>query len=208
MAKSPGKVVVLGGGGHAKVVISTLRVAGWQIVAIFDNRPDLLGSTVLDIPVKGPLSEAPQAGCRAVIAIGDNRDRQRVASELALDWATVVHPRAWVDHSVPLGPGTVVFAGAVIQPDTQVGQHAVLNSSVSVDHDCVVGDFAHLAPGVRLAGGVRIGEGALVGVGSTATVGVRIGEWSTVGAGAVVIRDVEAQDVVIGVPARPIVRGS
>jgi sugar O-acyltransferase (sialic acid O-acetyltransferase NeuD family) len=197
-------VVVLGAGGHAKVVVSTLRLADWDVVAVFDDRPNIHGTTVLGVPIKGSLSEGPKSGCPAVIAIGNNTDRQRAATELELDWVTAVHPRAWLDPSVVLGPGSVVFAGAVIQPDAQIGQHVVINTSVSVDHDCVIGDFAHVAPGAHLAGGIHVGQGALLGVGCTATVGVRIGDWSTVGAGAVVIRDVDDRAVVAGVPARPL----
>jgi UDP-perosamine 4-acetyltransferase len=199
-----GKVVVLGAGGHAKVVVSTLRAAGWEVVAILDDRKQARGSQLHGVPIKGEIFEAVSFGCPAVIAIGNNHDRQRVATEFSLDWASAIHPLASVDPSVRLGPGTVVFAGSIIQPDTEVGQHAILNTAVSVDHDCFIGDFAHLAPGVRLAGGVRIGDGALIGIGGTVSVGVQVGPWSTVGAGAVVIRPVTPGSVVVGVPARPI----
>ena len=116
----------------------------------------------------------------------------------------MVHPAAWVDLSVELGPGAVVFAGAVIQPRTVVGAHAIVNTAASIDHDCRIGRFAHLAPGVHLAGTVTVGDGAFLGIGTVAIPGVTIGEWTQVGAGAAVVRDLPARVRAVGVPARPL----
>jgi sugar O-acyltransferase (sialic acid O-acetyltransferase NeuD family) len=138
----------------------------------------------------------------AVLAIGDNRTRQRFADPARCRFATIVHPRAIVDPSVKLGPGTVVFAGAVIQPDTTLGAHVIVNTGASIDHDCWLDDFVHIAPGVRLAGNVSLDTGAFLGIGSVAIPGARVGEWTTVGAGAAVIQDVPADVVAAGVPAR------
>lgn len=201
-----GGIALVGAGGHAKVVVATLRAAGRAVTACYDDDQARWASDVLGAPVRGPITSlAGDADASSVvIAIGSNEARRRWAGDLAVSWAdAAVHPRACVDETARLGPGSVVFAGAVVQPDARIGAHVIVNTCASVDHDCRIGDFAHLAPGCRLAGGVEIGEGAFLGIGAVAIPGVRIGAWARVGAGAVVIRDVEPGATVVGVPAAP-----
>lgn len=198
-------VVVIGAGGHAKVVISTLQAAGYVVTGVFDDDVDKWGASVLNVPVSGGLSDLTRAGRRkAVIAIGDNRVRERLAREINMEWVAVAHPQSYVHDSVKLGEGSVVFAGAIIQPDTVVGAHAIVNTGATVDHDCVIDDFVHLAPGVRLAGGVQVARGAFLGIGTLVIPSRRVGEWAVVGAGGVVVKDIPGGVTAVGIPARPL----
>ncbi len=163
-------VWVIGGGGHAKVVIATLLAAGeFQVAGILDDDPTRRGDRVLGIEIVGDTRLATLARFeveRAVIAIGLNAVRAAIADRCGgwLTWASVVHPRAYVAPGVTIGEGTVILAGAIVQPDTALGRHTILNTACSVDHDTVLGDFTHIAPGARLAGGVRVGTGSLIGL--------------------------------------------
>ncbi len=196
-------VVVLGAGGHAKVVIATLQAAGMSVEAILDDEPAKWGRHISGIRITGPIASADGAPCRAaVIAIGDNSLRRRIAGGIRLPWISVVHPAATVHPSVRIGPGTVVCAGAVIQPDTVIGEHVIVNTSAAVDHDCRIGDFTHVAPGATLAGNVHVGSRVLVGMRSAVLPQVRIADDAVIGAGAVVVDDVPAGSVAVGVPAR------
>jgi len=196
-------VHVIGAGGHAKVVAATLRAAGYEIVRIFDDNPARWGQTMAGgIPIEGPIASAQEhQDIPAVLAIGDNRVRQRL-SRLSLEWLSVVHPRALVEERSTIGPGTVVFASATLQPEVRIGAHCIVNTAASVDHESTVGDFVHLAPGSRLAGAITIEEGAMIGIGATVISGVTVGTWSMVGAGSAVIRNVPAGSTFAGVPAR------
>jgi sugar O-acyltransferase (sialic acid O-acetyltransferase NeuD family) len=200
-------LIVLGAGGHAKVVIATLRAAGRAPTMVLDDDPQRWGTRALDVPVEGPVERCRHLGPHeAILAIGDNRIRRRLAAELedatAITWATAVHPAATVDPSVRLGPGSVVFAGAVVQPDTVVGSHVIVNTAASVDHDCSVDDFAHVGPGSHLGGHVRVGEGSLLGIGSIVLPTCTIGAWAVIGAGATVTGRVEDGWTVTGTPAQ------
>ena len=198
-------VLVIGAGGHAKVVIATLRAAGAAVAGVLDDDAAKHGHTVLDVPVLGSVERAAVGDHEVVIAVGHNAVRKRIADVLPeARWATVVHPSAVVHASVQLGAGTVVFAGAVVQPDTRVGAHTIINTGASADHDNVLGDYVHLAPGTRLAGDVTLEEGVFMGIASAVLPGVRIGAWTTVGAGGVVTRDLPAGVTAVGVPARPL----
>lgn len=196
-------VCVLGAGGHAKVVISTLQAAGYRVEAVYDDDAQKWGQRLLDIPIVSAIAQGiTPTGKQIVLAIGNNATRKALATQApAARWVTAVHPNADVHPSVSLGAGTVVFSGAVIQPGAVIGQHCIINTGATVDHDCVIGDYVHLAPGVHLAGGVQVDEGAFLGIGSVAIVGIKIGAWATVGAGAVVIRNAPPGATVAGVPA-------
>ncbi|CAM4152196.1 acetyltransferase [Deinococcus marmoris] len=197
-------VLVVGAGGHAKVVIATLRAAGMDVAGVLDDRAESWGGSVLGCPVLGGLERLEQSADRAVLAIGSNAARRDLAARFPnATWATAIHPAATVHESVKLGPGTVIFAGAVIQPDTVLGQHVIVNTGATADHDCVLEDFVHVAPGVHLAGAVHLEEGVFLGVGCAVTPGISVGRWTTVGAGGVVVRPLPANTVAVGIPARP-----
>lgn len=200
------RIAIIGAGGHATVVASTLIAAGHQIAGFYDDAPSLWGSRILGIPVLGPIRELSAATCsHALIGIGGNEARKQFAEQLDIEWMTVIHPFAWVHPEVRLGGGTVICAGAVVQPGARIGSHVILNTKASVDHHCRVGDYAHIAM-AHLGGGASIGDGVFLGLGSCVLPAIHVGAWATVGAGAVVTKDVAPQTTVIGVPARPLIR--
>jgi len=201
-------VSVIGAGGHAKVVISTLRAAGFNVAAVYDDDPAKRGQQIAEVTVIGSVAEIhPDTPGAFVIAIGSNAGRHQIAKRLTfLRWLMVVHPHACVHASVAVGPGTVIFAGAVIQPDTVIGQHCIINTGATIDHDCSLGDFTHVAPGCHLAGEVVLGKGVFMGIGSVAIPGIKIGDGATVGAGGVAVEDLPPHQIAMGVPARAVNR--
>jgi len=195
-------IVVIGGGGHAKVVIGALQAAERLVIAVYDDDPATWGTALLGVRVVGPISAVKKESYEGVIAIGDNVTRKVISEKVKLQWTTVTHPTAYVHPSVRVGVGSVVFAGAVLQPETKIGDHVIVNTGATVDHDCTIGDFVHIAPGANLAGAVQLGEGAFLGIGSTVNPGVSIGAWTVVGAGGVVTRSLPDHVVAFGVPAK------
>jgi sugar O-acyltransferase (sialic acid O-acetyltransferase NeuD family) len=172
------------------------------VAAFYDDDKSTWGKAFCDVTVAGPISAiSDSAVSHAIIGIGDNAARKRVADQLDLEWVTVVHPFSWVHPDVELGPGTLVCAGAIVQPGAKVGAHVLLNTKASVDHDTCVGDYVHIAV-AHLAGGASVDEGAFLALGSTVLPGVHVGAWATVGAGSVVTKNVRPGTTVVGVPAR------
>lgn len=208
-------VIVLGRGGHAKVLIEALLANDAVIAGIVDRDPALHGETILGVPVIGGdeiVGEYPCDAVQLVNGIGSVKAPQlRTAifgkfSALGYTFARVVHPSAVVASDVQLDEGAQVMAGAVIQPGSRIGCNVIINTRASVDHDCVIHDHAHIAPGVTLSGGVSVGAGSHVGTGATVIQGVTIGAGSTVGAGALVLKDVSEGLTVVGVPAKVVQR--
>lgn len=197
---------MIGAGGHATVVASTLLAAGYEVEGFYADDPAMLGKKILGIPVKGLVEALDPDNCAgAILGIGDNQTRKKLANELSLKWASVVHPFSYVDPSANIGPGTVVCAGAIIQPSAIVGSHVIINTKASVDHHAQVGDFSHIAV-AHLAGGARVGEGVFLGLHSVVLPGLNVEAWATVGAGAVVTTCVDTNATVIGTPARALLR--
>lgn len=198
-------VYVIGAGGHAQVVVALAEAAGQHIAGIYDDYKPI-GSTVLNYQVVGKLQDLPdESGIVAVIAIGDNAARQRVARHWHhIKWLTLIHPTAWVAPNVVLGHGCVVMAGAILQPSVRLGSHVIVNTMASVDHESVLDDFVHIAPGCHLAGNVHLEEGVFGGIGSTYTPGVAVGRWSMIGAGATVTKSLPDNVTAVGIPAKAI----
>jgi UDP-perosamine 4-acetyltransferase len=204
-------IIVIGAGGHARVVADVIRLSGqFQLHGFLDqSHPERYGREYEGVRILGGddlLPQLLQRGVRhATVAIGDNRARQRIGQqliELGFQLPPLVHARATVASSVQLGAGTVVFAGAVINPATRIGEHVIINTGATIDHDCVIGAAAHIAPGVHIAGEVTVGERTLIGVGAAIKPQIRIGRDVTVGVGAAVVDDVANGTTVVGVPAR------
>jgi len=204
------KTILVGSGGHAKVIIDILRkTPGVELVGCTST--DAVCREVLGLPVLGNDGILPallsQGVTGAFVGIGDNRSRARIARQLeSLGFTLInaIHPCATIATSVKLGKGIAVMAQAVINPDTAVGDYAIVNTGATVDHDSVLGECCHLAPGTHLAGNVTIGVGAFLGVGCAAIPGVSVGAWTVVGAGSVLVNDLPAKVLAVGTPARVI----
>lgn len=199
---------ILGGGGHARVVIDAARSSGrFEVAGILDDQAMPGRDAVDGVAIMGPItSEAVKTHqiAHAVIAIGNNRVRGDIADRLhgLVTWEPVVHARAYVAPHTEIGAGCVICAMAVVQPGTILGRHVILNTAVTVDHDNVTGELVHIGPGANLASDVIVEKGTLLGIGSRVIPGCRVGSWTTVGAGGVVVRDLPDNVIAVGVPAK------
>ena len=204
-------VVIFGAGGQARVLLELMDRAGiCPIAGLVDDDPGLQGTRIDGVPVLGTMDRLASLIRvnrihRAVIAVGNNTDRKRLANfarSLGLRLPVLIHPAAVVSPTAHLGEGTVVLAAAVVGAHARVGELCIINTRASVDHECQLGDCVHIGPGATLAGNVTIGDGAMIGAGSTIIPEICVGDQSIVGAGSTVIRDVPSNVTVVGVPAR------
>ena len=194
-------IIVIGGGGHAKVVIDCIRSAGDTVAGILDDSL-AVGGTVLHIPVLGKTEDYMHfADKKFIVAIGNNAVRRRLAENMDVEWYTAVHPRATVSQYAKLGKGSVVMPGAVINAGANIGNHCIINTGAVVEHDNRIGDYVHISPAAPLGGTVAVGDSTHVGIGASVKNNITICGGCTIGAGAVVVKDITECGVYVGVPA-------
>ncbi len=206
------QTVILGAGGHGRVILDILTAAGGhQVIGFLDSDPSLAGRRIDGLPVLGDAGLLPklkQNGLNgAIVAIGDNGVRRafvRTIEAHDIPLINAVHPSAQIATTARLGRNVVVAAGCCVCAHAQIGDSVILNTGCIIDHECMIGTAAHICPGARLAGHVTVESGAFIGIGATIIQNVRIGFESMIGAGAVVLQDVAPMSTVVGVPAREI----
>ena len=205
-------LLIIGAGGHGKVVADAAREQGqWTKLAFLDDDPQLT-APIVGLPLLGGTQAA--AGLRieypdAVVAIGNADGRLGLMEELGrqgFGLPVVRHPSASISASAILHAGCVVFAQSAISADAALGKGCIVNTGATIDHDCILADGVHVSPGAHLAGGVTIGRGAWIGIGACVRENITIGGAVTVGAGAAVVNDIDRNLTVAGVPAMPISR--
>lgn len=201
------KLVIIGAGGHGRVVADAAITDGWHSVVFFDDRhPDLIETG--EWPVAGNALDLLQRIADfegIIVGIGNNNARIALhfkLVDLGAQLVTIVHPRVCVSSRTSLSGGCMISAGAVINIGTEIGAASIINTGATVDHDCQIGDGVHIAPGVNLSGNVKIGSRSWIGVGATVRQGVTIGADVTIGAGAVVVSDITDGVTAMGCPAK------
>lgn len=206
------KLIMLGGGGHARVLIDIIKSHKiHEIAGILD--PNLQPCFYIsDIPVLGNddlLLDIYNSGihnaCIGLGSIGNNDGRKRLYEKAKLsrfDIPPIIHLQAVVSVATEYSEGVQIMAGAIVQPGSLIGANTIINTGAIIEHDCRLGKHIHICPGSVVSGGCSIGDGSFIGAGATIIHGIKIGENCLIAAGAVVVGDVPDFFKAMGVPAR------
>ncbi len=208
-------VIVIGSGGHAKVVIEALRRSGTPILGRTDADLAKRHLDLAGVPYLGRDEALDEHDPNTVFlangigSTGSPTTRIRVFEQLhdrGFQFARIVHPSAIIAGDADLGAGVQVMAGAIVQPGCRIGANAIVNTGARIDHDCDIGMHVHVAPGAVLCGEVTVGARSHVGAGSVIIQTVTVGADCLVAAGTVVTTTVKNGARIAGVPARNIGR--
>ncbi|NBB51066.1 sugar acetyltransferase [Rhizobium sp. CRIBSB] len=206
-----GPVIIVGAGGHGRVLADALLLSGRTVLGFVDADPALCGASRLGLPVLGSdadLQEGRWPEAVLVNGVGGRpgaRVRREVQERLEAGgrrFTGVIHPAAVVSAFADVDETAQVLARAVVQAGATVSHGSIVNTAAVVEHDGLLEPFVHLAPGAVLCGDVRIGAGSHIGAGAVVREGVRLGPGVVVGAGAVVLADHPGPGVLVGNPAR------
>ena len=198
------RLVIIGAGGHGKVLADNAQKNGYTDICFVDDRAE---DKCMEFPIVGTSADIPSMNdgkTDFVIGIGNNSVRKKIAQTYDVNWVSLIHPSAQIAVNVSVGRGTVVMAGAVINACATVGAHCIINTRAVIEHDNVIEDYVHISPNAALGGTVHIGEQTHIGIGATVINNIEICGNSIIGAGAVIVRNIEEAGTYVGVPARKI----
>ncbi|MBF0231445.1 MAG: acetyltransferase [Desulfamplus sp.] len=212
MCYSEKPLIIIGGGGHAQVLIDILKKVDCEIIGITEPKLSK-GNFILDIPVLGgdeAILNYPAETVRLVNGIGSVGDpalRRNVFIHFKsrkYSFISVIHPSAILAMNIELEEGVQVMAGAIIQSGSKIGVNTIINTGSVVDHNCCIGEHVHIAPGVTISGDVSIGSHSHIGTGAVVIQGIEIGNSCLIGAGSTVVQNITPNTKVMGVPAKPV----
>jgi len=202
------RLVIIGAGGHGRVVADCAKVIGdyddivflddcfnerkinshWQIIGHVNMWSKLIDSDF-------------------IVAFGNNKLRKKTITDLQqanANLVSIIHPSAVISQYANIEVGTVIFANAVVNVNSRIGKGCIINTGATVDHDCQLLPYVHISPGVNIAGGVTVESLSWLGIGSTIIECLTLAENTQVGAGAVVTQSTQENSLYLGVPAKRI----
>lgn len=205
-------VILLGAGGHAKVLLDILLEQNVKVLGIAVPNPATENEKFCGISIIGNDESVKKFDSKTVELVNGigsvaSTELRKKVYEKFKRWGyrfrNVIHSRAVVscNSKLMLGRGIQIMAGAVINVGTFVDENTIINTCASVDHDCYIGQHVHIAPGTTLSGNVKVGDCTHIGTGSTVIQGVTIGRETIIGAGSLVLHDISDKILAYGVPA-------
>jgi sugar O-acyltransferase (sialic acid O-acetyltransferase NeuD family) len=207
-------IIVIGGGGHAKVVISIInKLENWQCLGYTDN---LNSGKILNAPYlgnDGVIEQWIEKGIHAcALGIGfplkeTNDFRLKIINNIiqkGATFVTLISPHAIINENVNINSGAVVMDGVVINTGSRIGDYSVINTQAVVEHECNIGNHTHIAPGVVISGEVSVGNYCYIGSGAVINNGITIHENVLIGSGSVVVSNITKPGTYVGNPVRKI----
>jgi len=201
--KNPENIILIGAGGHAKVIADIIIKSGDFLLGFLDDNL-AADNVILGYPILGKTKDIYKFDdtVKFIIGIGNNYTRKQITEKYNVKWHTAVHPSAVIAVDVNIGEGTVIMANAVINPSTKIGRHCIINSSAIVEHDNNIESYVHISPSAATGGTINIGELTHIGIGAIVKNNLSITSDCIIGAGAVVVKDIVDKGVYVGVPAK------
>lgn len=192
------RLIIIGAGGHGKVVADNALKNGYTDIAFVD---DAVAGECLGFPIIGKIDDIAamdDGKTDFVLGIGDNKTRKTIAEENSVNWVTLIHPSAQIAVNASIGKGTVIMAGAVVNASATIGRHCIINTCSVVEHDNVIKDYVHISPGVHLSGAVTIGNSSWIGTGTNVINNIEICDDAVVGVGSIVVKEIQEKGTYYG----------
>ena len=208
-------VLLIGGGGHAKVLFDILSSQDFKIDAVVSPEIDQSFSLFKNVKHLKDDSAILQYNSDDVLLVNGvgslpgNFLRASIFEKFykhSYEFLTVKSEYSMVSNFCYLGMGVQIMPGAIINAGAKIGDNTIINSGAIIEHDCRVGKNNHIAPGAVLCGQSCTKENVHVGTGASVIQGITIEENAVVAAGTSVVRDVEKNMLCMPAPvsSRPV----
>ena len=202
------KVVIIGAGGHAKVIADIIEKSGDIIYGFLDDNLPVDTKIVKEYKVLGKIDKCIELQNNEdiyfIIGIGNNYFRKKINDVYKLKYYTAIHPTAVIAINTNIKEGSVIMANSCINTSSKIGRHCIINTGTIIEHDCYVGDYIHISPNATLCGTVTVGEFTHIGAGVTIINNINITSDCIIGAGGVVVKDIKEKGTYVGVPVKKI----
>lgn len=208
-------VIILGAGGHGRVLLSILRFSGCDVIGFVDPDDGIIGKSIDGLCVIGsdeileavlPSQAILVNGIGSTSSTGKRKSIYLKFLSKGYRFGSVIHPSVILDDSVVLGDGVQIMAGAILQPGVHIGENSIINTGAVIDHHCSIGCHVHVGPGVVLSGNVTVHDGCHIGTKACVIQGLTLGRGSLIGAGSAIVKNVPEHSKVAGVPAKSMVK--
>lgn len=207
-------IILVGGGGHCKVIIDILKENNDYDEILISDLKENLGKEILGIKIEytdDQLEDLYKKGYKnAFVSMGKveiNEQRKKIFNKIkniGFNTPVIISKSANVSQYSEIGEGTFIGKNVVINPGTQIGKNCIINTGSIIEHDCIIEDNVHIGPGAILSGGTYVGKNSFIGTGAIIIQNINISQDTLIGAGAVVVKDINEPGVYVGTPARKI----
>lgn len=180
----------------------------WENILFIDDAENITNSFAPVISYTEFQERYVISDAEITIAAGEPKTRAMLFNKVKKDGyslANLVHPMSCAKVIKEIGEGNIVCGFAYISEGTAtLGNNIIVMPYAQISHNCVIGDHCVIASTVNISGNTVIGDRSYIGVGAKLREGISVGEDAIVGMGAVVTKSVDANSVVVGMPAHEI----
>ncbi len=206
------EIYALGVGHNTSVFIDLAEACGYAIKGLYHFNDERTGEIDHGFEILGSfedlLSKPTLKGMNFLLTMGDNKIRTELSNQiisLGGEVPSLIHPTAVISRFAKISPvGVYISPFTYVQADSTIGDNTVLLSHVNISHTTNIGRSCFIAGGATIGAYTTMDDFVFVGQGalSISAKAKHIGHHVYIGARSLLTRDIPANVVVAGSPAR------
>ena len=193
-------IIIIGAGGHAKVVHDSLNKDSYNTMAIIDpvKKLDNQFSELLHLKKDNDiLNKFSIKQHMLIMGIGMVPGKNRYLRKIlytnyknnGYKFKNIIHSSSILADNTKINTGAQIMAGVIIQVGGTIGENSIVNTGAILDHDCDIGRNTHIAPGTIICGNVKVGNDCFIGAGAKILPGSIIPNDTDIKAGVIINKD-------------------
>ena len=181
-------------------------------------------NVIVGHPIEKTIRSLIDSGVFSLEKINNASKGARIGRKCVIRSGTIIYEDTVIGSHVKTGhnvliregsiidEGSLIGTGVILDGSVKIGKHVKIQSNAYLPHLTEIGDHVFIAPNVCFTNdpypqsenliGVKVEEEAIICANATLLPGIRVGKRAVVAAGSVVTKNVPADSVVLGNPAR------
>lgn len=155
MVRELKSLLIIGSGGHGRVVAETAEACGYTQINFIDDNSEIAIGKIAD------LKKLTDEYKEVFVGIGNNRFRAQLIDkliELGYTVPVLIHPTAYVSKSAVIHIGTIVELKAIINVNAYIGRGCIVSVGSIIDHDARIGKASHVNAGAIVKAGGSVND--------------------------------------------------